>query len=105
MVRAAANTPEALLAALKAGHFYSSQGPELRDVRVYADRVEVDCSAVVSIIVQGHGMAAKAVHGHSMTKGTVALKGRFEGSPYLRVTVIDAGGKKAWSNPVYPTWP
>ncbi|MGL4321412.1 MAG: CehA/McbA family metallohydrolase [Paracoccaceae bacterium] len=105
MVRAEANEPVALLAALKAGHFYSSQGPELRDVRVYADRVEVDCSAVVSIIVQGHGMAAKAVHGHSMTTGTVALKGRFEGSPYLRVTVIDAGGKKAWSNPVYPTWP
>ncbi len=101
MVRAEHNTPEALLAALKAGHFYSSQGPELRDVRVYADRVEVDCSAVRTIIVQGHGMAAKAVHGHSLTRGTVPLT-RFAGSPYLRVTVIDHAGKKAWSNPVYP---
>jgi hypothetical protein len=104
MVRAMANEPETLVAALKAGHFYSSQGPELRDVRVYADRVEVECSAVVSIIVQGHGMAAKAVHGESMTRGTVPLT-RFVGSPYLRVTIIDAGGKKAWSNPVYPVWP
>jgi hypothetical protein len=103
MVRAGANEPDALLAALKAGHFYSSQGPELRDVRVYPDRVEVECSSVRSIIVQGHGMAAKAVHSESMTKGTVPLT-RFGGSPYLRVTVIDHAGKKAWSNPVYPVW-
>ena len=101
MVKAAENTPEALLAALKAGDFYSSQGPELRDVRVFADRVEVDCSAVVSVIVQGFGCRARAVHGHSMTTGTVSLE-RFKGSPYLRVTVIDAAGKRAWSNPVYP---
>ena len=104
MVKAVTNTPEALLAALKAGDFYASQGPQLRDVQVFADRVEVECSAVACVIVQGHGMAAKAVHGHSMTRATVSLKGRFEGSPYLRVTVIDAAGKKAWSNPVYPTW-
>ncbi|MGL5011955.1 MAG: phosphotransferase, partial [Paracoccaceae bacterium] len=103
MVRAEENAPEALLAALKAGHFYSTEGPELRDVRVYADRVEVECSAVVSVIVQGHGCRAKAVHGASLTAGTVPLE-RFRGSPYLRVTVIDAAGKRAWSNPVYPDW-
>ncbi|MEY3534018.1 MAG: hypothetical protein RI979_2042, partial [Pseudomonadota bacterium] len=34
MVKAEANEPDALLSALKAGHFYSSQGPELRDVRI-----------------------------------------------------------------------
>jgi hypothetical protein len=104
MVKAVENTPEALLAALKAGDFYSSQGPMLHDVRVFDDRVEVACSAVVSVIVQGHGMAAKAVQGASMTRATVPLKGRFAGSPYLRVTLIDAGGKRAWSNPVYPDW-
>ncbi|MFY8145818.1 MAG: PHP domain-containing protein, partial [Rhodobacter sp.] len=63
MVKARANEPEALLDALKAGHFYSSQGPELRDVRITADAVEVECSAVRSVIVQGAGSAAKAVHG------------------------------------------
>jgi catechol 2,3-dioxygenase-like lactoylglutathione lyase family enzyme len=104
MVRAVENTPDALLTALKAGHYYSSQGPELHDVRVYADRVEVACSAVQSIIVQGHGMAAKAVHGHSLTRGVVPLTGRFPGSGYLRVTVMDAAGKRAWCNPVYPDW-
>jgi hypothetical protein len=98
MVKAEANEPEALLASLKAGTFYSSQGPLLHDVRVTADAVEVDCSAVRSVIVQGAGTAAKAVHGHSMTTARMALD-RFRGSPWVRVTVIDAAGKRAWSNP------
>ncbi len=102
MVRAVVNTPDALLAALKAGHYYSTQGPALHDVRVYDDRVEVESSAVQSIIVQGHGMAAKAVHGQSLTRGVVPLVGRFVGSPFLRVTVIDHAGRRAWSNPIYP---
>ena len=100
MVKAEANTPEALLAALKAGEFYSSQGPDLRDVRIYADRVEVDMSACVSMIVQGAGTAARAVHGQSMTTASLPLE-RFRNSPWIRVTVIDAAGKRAWSNPYF----
>ncbi|MEM6467678.1 MAG: phosphotransferase, partial [Pseudomonadota bacterium] len=26
---------------------------------------------------------------------------RFENSPWLRVTVVDAAGKRAWSNPYW----
>ena len=98
MVKAGANEPEALLDALKAGLFYSSQGPELRDVRITADAVEVDCSAVRSVIVQGAGSAAKAVHGQSMTTARVPLE-RFRNSPWVRVSVIDQAGRRAWSNP------
>jgi predicted metal-dependent phosphoesterase TrpH len=100
MVKAAANEPDALLAALKAGEFYSSQGPELRDVRIHADRVVVDMSACVSMIVQGSGTAARAVHGHSMTRAELPLE-RFRNSDWIRVTVVDAAGKRAWSNPVF----
>jgi hypothetical protein len=99
MVKATENTPEALLAALKSGQFYSSQGPELRDVVVEDDRVIVESSAVVSVIVQGAGTGAKAVHGQSMTRAEVPLE-RLGASPWLRVTVIDAAGRRAWSNPV-----
>jgi hypothetical protein len=98
MVKAAANEPEALLDALKAGQFYSSQGPDLRDVRITGDAVEVECSAVRSVIVQGAGSAAKAVHGQSMTTARVPLE-RFRSSPWVRVSVIDQAGKRAWSNP------
>jgi hypothetical protein len=100
MVRAEENAPEALLAALKAGHFYSSQGPDLRDVEVVGDELRVDCSACVSVIAQGAGTASAVVHGASMTRATVPIA-RLRGSPFVRVTVVDAAGRRAWSNPVY----
>jgi hypothetical protein len=100
MVKAEANAPEALLSALKAGHFYSSQGPELRDVRIEGGKLIVECSAVSSIVALGWGTGAKAVHGHSMTRGEVPLD-RLNNSPWIRAAVIDAAGKRAWSNPIW----
>ena len=100
MVKATANEPAALLAALKAGHFYASQGPELRDVRIEGDRLVVECSAVRSIIAIGWGTGAKAVHGHSLTRGEVPLA-RLNNSPWVRAAVIDAAGRRAWSNPIW----
>jgi hypothetical protein len=103
MVKAAANDPDALLTALKAGHFYATQGPEIRDIRLMRDRLEVECSAAASVIVSGWGVFSRAVHGTSLTRTSHDLE-RFAGSPYLRVTVVDAAGRKAWSNPLYPDW-
>jgi len=100
MVKAEENTPEALLASLKAGTFYSSEGPELRDVRIVGKRVVVESSAIASVVVQGSGTGAKAVHGHSMTRAEVPVE-RLNDSPWLRVTVIDAAGRRAWSNPIW----
>ena len=100
MVKAERNEPEALLAALKRGDFYSSQGPELRDVQVLEDRVVVECSAVASVVVIGWGTGAKAVHGASMTRAEVPLA-RLNNSPWVRVAVIDAAGRRAWSNPIW----
>ncbi|MDO6523678.1 CehA/McbA family metallohydrolase [Shimia thalassica] len=98
MVKAPENDPDALLDALKNGAFYSTQGPELRILTVDKKAVHVDCTSAVSVIVQGHGSGARAVHGHSMTRASVPLD-RFYNSPWLRVTVLDASGKRAWSNP------
>ncbi len=100
MVKADANEPEALLSALKRGDFYSSQGPELRDVRIEGDVVVIESSAVVSAIAMGAGTGAKAVHGASMTRSEVPLS-RLNNSPWLRVAVVDAGGRRAWSNPIW----
>jgi hypothetical protein len=100
MVKADANEPEALLAALKAGHFYASQGPEIHDVELSGDAVHVASSACVTVIAQGAGTAAVARHGASMTRTTVPA-GRLQGSPFVRVTVVDAAGRRAWSNPVW----
>ncbi len=98
MVKSEANAPEALLSALKAGAFYSTQGPELHDIRITRDVVEVECSAVETLIVQGAATAAKSLHGPSMTQATMPLE-RFAASPWVRVTVVDRAGRRAWSNP------
>ncbi len=100
MVKAEENDPEALLAALKCGAFYSSQGPELRQVAIDGDMIEIECSAVTAITLQGAGTAATAVHGLSMTRARMPLA-RFRASPFVRVTIRDAGGRRAWSNPIF----
>ncbi len=100
MVKAEANEPDLLLEALKRGEYYSSQGPELRLVEVTEKAVIVESSAVVSVIAQGHGSAATAVHGQAMTRTEVSLQ-RFYNSDWVRVSVIDAAGKRAWSNPIW----
>ncbi|MCX8508221.1 MAG: CehA/McbA family metallohydrolase [Rhodobacteraceae bacterium] len=100
MVKAEENDPDALLAALQAGLSYSSQGPELRRIEITDKTVEVECSAAVSVILQGQGTAARAVHGLSMTRASLPLE-RFRASPWVRVTVVDAAGKRAWSNPYW----
>ncbi|MEQ3714967.1 CehA/McbA family metallohydrolase [Pseudophaeobacter sp.] len=98
MVKAEANTPELLLQALKQGDFYSSQGPEIRNVTLTSDTIEIESTAASTMILQGHGQAATAIHGASMTRGQIPLH-RFRNSPWLRVTVVDAAGKRAWTNP------
>ncbi len=100
MVKAAENTPGALLAALKAGDFHSTQGPELRGITVTDKKITIDSSAASSVIVQDKGTAAKAVHGQSLTKAELPLD-RFANSDWLRVSLIDRTGKRAWSDPIW----
>ena len=100
MVKAEENDPDALLQALKDGAFYSSTGPEIHAVHWEEREVVVETSAVSTVIVQGRGSAATSVHGSSMTRASVRLD-RFAVSPWMRVTVIDAAGRRAWVNPVY----
>lgn len=100
MVKALANDPDALLAALKAGAFYSTQGPDLHDIRLTDGVVEVDCSPCDTVIVQGAGTATQALHGAGLTHARIPLA-RCAGSPFLRVTVRDGQGRRAWSNPIW----
>lgn len=100
MVKATENTPEALLSALKQGDFYSTQGPELHDVVLDGHQVIVESSAIRSAIAIGQGTGAKGVHGQSMTRSVIPLE-RLNDSPWIRVSVIDAAGKRAWSNPIW----
>lgn len=100
MVKAEANTPDALLAALKAGQMYASTGPEIHDVNWSETEVSVTMSPASAVIVQGKGSAVTVVHGSDITQAKVPL-GNLAGSPWMRLTITDATGKRAWTNPVW----
>jgi hypothetical protein len=99
MVKATANAPEALLAALKAGHFYATQGPQIHDVTWEADAVEVTCSAAASVMVLGRGSRAAQSVGLCQTRARLPLEA-LKGGGFARVVVADAAGRRAWANPV-----
>jgi hypothetical protein len=89
--------PGAILAALKAGDYYSSTGPLLLDVQVDpGERVSVRCSPADHVIISGKGAQALSVHGNGMIACEIPLK-RWQGD-YCRVTVRDRHGEQAWTN-------
>ena len=99
-VKSEALDPDQLLSALKAGEFYTSQGPELRDVSIREGRIRVECSPVSAIFVSGRGSVARQARGVDLTEGSFPLD-PFRGS-FFRVTILDADGRRAWTNPVWP---
>lgn len=100
MVKAEENAPEALLAALKAGHYYSSQGPLLHEVSHDVNQVRVACSPAEKVVVVGAGASAVQVHGSGMATATLPLA-PFRAGGWFRVIVADAHGRRAWSNPIW----
>ncbi|MDO5604730.1 MAG: CehA/McbA family metallohydrolase [Paracoccus sp. (in: a-proteobacteria)] len=99
MVKAAENSPEALLVALKAGHYYSSQGPEIHDIRREGDELVVETSPADHIVLAGQCALSAQSFGKGMTSSRLPLD-RFAGT-WGRVSVLDAHGRSAWSNPIW----
>lgn len=93
-------TPQALLDALKAGLYYSSTGPRIHGIEIYPrDKAIIRCSPASRVFVTGRQYFAASAHGHGLTQVEVDLKSI--DSPYYRVTVRDAWGRSAWSNPIW----
>ena len=92
--------PEALVAALKAGHFYSSTGPQIEDVHFQPDGVlTVRCSPAERIFLVGKGSKARRVWGDGITEADFDLASF--GSPWCRVIVRDQAGGRAWTSPIW----
>ena len=98
MVKARENEPEALLAALMAGHFYATQGPTIEGIAWGEDSVEVQCSPSASVMVLGRGSRAAQAVAPLQTRVSLPLTRLREGG-FARVVVADAQGRRAWSNP------
>jgi hypothetical protein len=100
MVKAEINSVEAILKALKNGHYYSSQGPDFKGIKIQNGRLEVLCSPVEKIIVSGYGSATAYKH-KSDTESAIFNLGLVPQKKWIRVTIIDKEGNRAWTNPIY----
>lgn len=99
MVKAEENTPQALIAALKRGAFYASQGPEIHAIARDGDAIEVACSPASSIILAGDMTWRERVVGAGLTRARLPLASERGG--WRRLIVRDAMGRRAWSNPLW----
>lgn len=100
MVKAEELTPEAVLAALHAGHFYATQGPMIHDIRVESETLVIDCSPVVTAALVGsRARRANAMISEIASRVTLPLSGMPDG--YFRVILRDRHGRHAWTNPVW----
>lgn len=98
-VRANALAPDALLSALKNGHFYSSQGPRLLDVEIAGDHLALSCSPIQTATLSGADGLHVERNGQALTTVEFPLDD-FLGS-FCRITVTDEQGMHAWSNPIW----
>jgi hypothetical protein len=71
MVKSETLEPESLLGALKAGEFYSSQGPRIYDVEVTKNEVRVECSPVHTIALVTSASPALSRVGRGLTQATI----------------------------------
>lgn len=99
MIKSESLEPESLLAALKAGQFYASTGPDLHNVAIEGDKIVVESSPVSVIFATGAGALHRDQTGNGITRAEFELEPFLKS--YARITVIDANGKKAWSNPIF----
>jgi hypothetical protein len=95
--------PEALLLSLRAGHYYSTQGPSFHELLLDGEQLRVETSEVYAITLSGGGdrwQNAEERTGEPVTEAQFDVS-PFRGS-YCRLTLVDTEGRRAWSNPIWP---
>ncbi|HZQ16164.1 MAG TPA: CehA/McbA family metallohydrolase [Gaiellaceae bacterium] len=114
-VKAAERSREAILAALAAGAFYGSTGPEIHAVEVSDGDVVVRCSPAAAVtLYSGRWKGARANAGRlGYPNNSQVLERDADGlvravrlqrpyeAPYGRVEVLDRHGRKAWTNALW----
>lgn len=94
-VAAEACTREALLAAIRKGDFYATQGPEVH-IRREGDEMVVTCSPCCEIVFLSDWVWSRRVfEGSGITEARYSI---CEGEHFIRAEVTDAEGKRAWTN-------
>ena len=108
MVKSDISRTRSLLDALKAGEFYSSQGPRIYNVEVTKHEVRVECSPVHTIALVTSASSALSRVGRGLTQATIEFaevaKWAWRDPPQLkwfRIVAIDGPRRRAWTNPIW----
>lgn len=106
MIKAPELTHRAIYNALKAGDFYASTGPKIFELYIEDERLYFKTSPAVKITLTTAVRQAKVLYPEkdqvSLCEGFFDLRDVYPG--YIRMTVFDANGKSAWSQPIYGTF-
>ena len=97
----AENNVKAILEALKNGAFYSSCGPVIKDFYVDDESIaHVEVSECERILFQCDKHPSKSFNAKDepLVSAQLDLKDSYQ---YIRVTVEDKEGRKAWANPIF----
>lgn len=104
MAKARENAEGAILDAIRAGHFYATQGPQIHNITFGEEGVRVECSPVqrINFIANRYnGQVVRAAAGETITEGTWDPRGWLIPVTYVRVECVDAEGRTAWSQPIH----
>ena len=99
-VKAESLTVDSLMRSIRRGLFYSSTGPEIKNIRVGSNRVSVSTSPVNAISFVSNATLGErhTAEGGNLTEAAYKLCGR---ESYVRIESSDEYGRTAWSNPIY----
>lgn len=101
MVKAPSLKEWDILESIHEGLFYSSTGPEIKDITVDGDGViHVECSPASTVSFVSTPSLGMKFHARDRPITSVSYPGR-PGEKYVRVEVTDIRGRTAWSNPIY----
>ncbi len=91
---------DAILSALKNGAFYSSCGPEIKDFRIEDGKAVVECSPCAEISFRAGRMPCRSLYSDNadLCRHECHVPDFLK---YIRVTVTDKNGRRAWSNPIF----
>lgn len=101
MVNAAECTQTAILAALRAGNFYSSTGPTIESLEYDGETLRVRCSPVQIARLVGprwNGMRVGEIEGNPIREAAFRVPADW---PYAYLEIEDDQRRKAWSNALF----
>lgn len=102
MVKAKDDSLQAIVEAIKNGHFYSSNGPTIKNIQLTPEGIRVETSPVKHITFSSQPSLGARFTARDEPITEYIYPGR-PGETYVRVEATDYEGRTTWSNPVFPT--